>query len=501
MQNDFKILFIYPNIMMATLVPLHVSILSACLKREGFQVKLFDTTYYRTEEKSFEEKRVELLMIKKFNLEDGGIFFKTTNIFEDLNKTVEEYKPNLIGISLVEDTYKLALSLVKSIEHHGIPIIVGGVFANFYADEIIKEKCVDMVCIGEGENALIELCHAMHEKRDYTHINNLWVKKEGGSVVKNHIGKLVDMDSLPYIDFDIFEPNRMGRPMQGKLFKMLHVEAERGCPYSCTYCCAPAIRGIYKSYGQSNYFRQKSPQRLIDEIKYLKEKYSPDYVNLNAESFLAMSLWDLKDFAKMYKQEINLPFWCQSRPETVTEEKIAILKDMNCADMNFGIEQGNEEFRKKMLNRGCTNEEIITALKIVERYKIPYTINNIIGFPGETRELIFDTIFVNRQLNPKSINCHILAPYRGTYLRNLCVEQGYIDKDAWTKPLIEGTDYNYGKMTMEQLRGLQRTFSLYARFPEDEFDKIKVAEKFDDEGNAMYKNLYDLYYERFFDRK
>lgn len=57
--KDFKVLFIYPNTMMATLLPLHVSILSACLKREGIQVKLFDSTYYRTEEKSFEEKKVE----------------------------------------------------------------------------------------------------------------------------------------------------------------------------------------------------------------------------------------------------------------------------------------------------------------------------------------------------------------------------------------------------------------------------------------------------------
>lgn len=75
MTKDFKVLFIYPNTMMATLLPLHISTLSACLKKEGFQVKLFDTTYYKTEEKNFEQKKVDLLQVKRFNLEDGGITF------------------------------------------------------------------------------------------------------------------------------------------------------------------------------------------------------------------------------------------------------------------------------------------------------------------------------------------------------------------------------------------------------------------------------------------
>jgi len=132
MIKDFKILLIYPNTMMATLLPLHVSILSACLKEKGFQVELFDTTYYKTEEKSFEEKKVELLQVKKFNLENGNIRFKVTDIYGDLNQKVESYKPDLIGITMVEDTYKLGLSLLKSINKFNIPVIAGGVFVNFY---------------------------------------------------------------------------------------------------------------------------------------------------------------------------------------------------------------------------------------------------------------------------------------------------------------------------------------------------------------------------------
>lgn len=498
MRRNFKVLFIYPNTMMATLLPLHFSMLSACLKKNKIDVRLFDTTYYKTEEKSFEQKKVDLLQVKKFNLEDGGITFKKTDIYDDLRKMVDEYKPDLIGITLVEDTFKLGMSLLAAIDDRNISVIAGGVFVNFFADQLIKDKKIDMLCLGEGEEALVELCQAMSEGRDYNHIKNIWIKQKDGSVIKNPLRPLMNLDALPYLDLDIFEPNRMCRPMQGRLFRMLHVELQRGCPYDCTYCEAPAIRKLYKVQTGSLYFRQKTNKRIISELKHLVNKHKPDYINFSAEAFLSISDKNLMELKEMYVKEINIPFWCQSRPETVTENKIKMLKDMGCSDMQFGIEHGNEEFRSKILNRHCSNKRMLDAFKIVEKYKIPYTVNNIIGFPGETRELIFDTINFNRLIKPKTINCYMFTPYRGTSLRKFCVDNGYLDPEASTLQLLDGAEYKYDTITKKELYGLQRTFSLYARFPESEFDQIKSAEGCTEEGNAIFKKLSDLYYARFF---
>lgn len=498
MKKDFNILLIYPNTMMATLLPMHVSTLSACLKEHGFNVKLFDTTCYRTEEKSFEEKKVELLQIKKFNLSEKGIKFKETNIYDDLKTLVDEFKPNLIAISLVEDTYKLGLSLLSAINYGNIPVIAGGVFVNFFADRIINEKTIDFLCIGEGEGALVELANAIHENKDFRNIKNLWIKDRDGKIIKNPIREPIDLNRLPFIDFDIFEPLRLCRPMQGKLFRMLHVEVQRGCPFNCAYCAAPALKDLYERSGYKEYFRQKTPGRLIDEIKHLVKKYKPDYINFNAESFLAIPARELKIFSELYIKEVNIPFWCQTRPETISEEKIRILKEMNCHDMQFGIEHGNEQFRAKVLNRHCSNKKILEGIKIVEAYRIPYTVNNIIGFPGETRDLIFDTIRLNRNLNPKTINCYMFTPYHGTVLRDYCIGKGYLDNDAETMQALDGADYHYDTISKDELRGLQRTFSLYARFPENEFPLIKKAEHFDAAGNAAFQELSALYYERFF---
>lgn len=496
MKDNFRVLFIYPNTMMATLVPIHISLLSSCLKEKGVKVDLFDTTYYETEDISFEQKKVELLQIKPFDWREKGVDFKKTDIHEDLAKKVVDFKPDLIGITIVEDTCDLALSLLESIKEFNIPVIAGGVFVSFSPEEVITNETVDMVCIGEGEEALVELCEKMHRGEDYLTVQNLWIKKDG-KVFKNPLRKLIDINKLPFIDYDIFEKKRLYRPMYGKIYTMIHVEIDRGCPYNCTYCEAPQLRRLFQENGCGNYYRKKNVNRLMDEMKYLRDKYNPDYVNFNAESFLAKSVKELREFAEKYK-EIGLPFWCQSRPETVTEEKIKILKDMNCQNLQFGIEHGNEEFRARMLNRTGSNKQMLKGFEIVEKYKIDYTVNNIIGFPDETRELIFDTINFNRQINPSTINCYFFTPYKGTALYKYCIENGYLDKDAKVHQLLDSVELKMETITYQELKGLQRTFPLYAKMPKEEWDKIRIAEKFDEEGNRVFEELREVYYERYF---
>lgn len=497
MKQRFKVLFIYPNTMMATLLPLNVSMLSACLKEAGCEVELFDTTYYKTEEISFEQKKVDLLQVKPFDLKESGIHFKDTDIFEDLRKHVKYYQPDLIGITLVEDTIDLGLSLLEAILDYHAPVIAGGVGVNFNAETLISQHSIDMLCVGEGELALVELCKRMRAGRDYSDVRNLWVK-QNGRITRNPVRAPVDISGLPYIDFDIFERSRLGRPMHGTIYKMLHVELDRGCPFNCAYCEAPAIRKLYTKAGHTKYYRKKDPERIIAEMEHLCEKYDPNYIDFNSESFLAKRYDELEMFGKAYKRRIGLPFWCQSRPETITEEKIALLKEIGCTDMQFGIEHGNEEFRKKILNRHITNKAMLMALKTVEKHEIPYTVNNIIGFPGENRELVFDTIDFNRQVSPKTMNCYMFTPYHGTPLWKYCVEKGLLDPEAKTKQLLGGADIKYEHITREELLGLQRTFSLYARLPESYFEKIKIAEKFDEAGNTMFQELRQVFIKMFY---
>jgi radical SAM superfamily enzyme YgiQ (UPF0313 family) len=154
--------------------------------------------------------------------------------------------------------------------------------------------------------------------------------------------------------------------------------------------------------------------------------------------------------------------------------------------MQFGIEHGNEQFRARMLNRYCSNEMMLNAMRIVEKYGIAYTVNNIIGFPEETRELIFETIEFNRLINPRTMNCYLMTPYKGTKIHQYCLEHGYLRPEDKVYQLLDSVALRNQPLSYNELKGLQRTFPLYVKFPKSEWEMIKCAEKFDEEGNNIF---------------
>ena len=102
----------------------------------------------------------------------------------------------------------------------------------------------------------------------------------------------------------------------------------------------------------------------------------------------------------------------QTRPETVTDYKIKRLAEIGLHRISFGIEHGNEAFRKKLLKRDWKNGPIIEALKIPVKYGISFSVNDITGFPTETRELAMDTVELNRHIKSNNQNLYSFVPKR-----------------------------------------------------------------------------------------
>ena len=495
-MKKFKVLFLYPDLMLQTTFPMGIATLSAVLKGEGFSVDIFETSFYRTEELSSDEARVDNLQIARFDLGEQFRNLGTRQqMHEDLVRKVEEYKPDLLTVSIFEDLYPQALELLQTQKKFKIPTIAGGPFPTHAPEKVIKEETIDMVCIGEGEEALLELCHKLAAGKDYSSIKNLWVKKNG-KVIKNEVRKLWDINLSPPPDFSLFDERRFYKPMKGKVYRMALVETHRGCPYKCAYCASHAISQLYKDTTGEQYFRTKDISKARDELKILVDKYKVEFIYFPAEVFLAMSKSYLKEFIEMYK-EFQLPFFCQSRAELINEETVRCLVEMNCHSLAVGIEQGNGEFRYKKLNRKVSNETYINAIKCLENTDIKVSVNNIVGFPDETRELVFDTINLNRCFDVYQVNAYYFTPYHGTALREYCVQKGYIDEDTQTINITKDTVLNMPSMSPEEIRGLVRTFTLYVKFPIERYPEIAVAEKFDDEGNKMFKNLQAEYWQKY----
>jgi len=500
-MKRLKVLLVYPNLMLVSLLPNNIALLAACLKKQGHDVKLFDTTLYRTTDKTNDEMRVERMQVRKFNIEDAGLEIEEQDVYDDFARVVREFNPDLIGVSVVDDTAEMGLNLIKQADCKNIPVVFGGVYATFNPEKLIKQKEVDVICISEGEEALVEICSCLKNSLPYDDIRNLWVKKEDGTVIKNPLRPPVDINTLPFEDFTIFEKKRVFRPMQGKMLATIPINFDRGCPYKCTFCAAPNLCNLYKEDNFS-YYRVKSMERIYQEMKCQMKNQSVSFFYFNSETFLTMPLKRLKEFAEMYS-EFRLPFWCQTRIETVTEEKVKILRQMNCDRISIGLEHGNENFRKKMLNKTFTNEQVIQAFKILNKYNIKISVNNMIGFPDETRELVFDTIKLNRKIKADSINGFVFQPYSGTRLRDYSIKKGYLsDREAIVaNPIgspIGSSILNMPQFTKDEIEGLLRTFVLYVRMPEQYFPKIGEAEKLNKKGNLALEKLREVFFNKYF---
>ena len=349
---------------------------------------------------------------------------------------------------------------------------------------------------------MIELCKKIENSENYDDLTNCWIKtigpeylKDRHVVRKNPISKPVDINESPVIDISLFEENRLYRPMAGKVYKMIPIETIRGCPFTCRFCNSPDQMKLYKGLG-SNFYRKKRMELVYNELKHFKDHHKVEYNYFWADTFLGMSNKEFDEFVEMYK-DINLPFWMQTRPETVNDYNMSKLKSVGLHRISFGVEHGNEEFRKKILDRRWKNKDIIDKLKIPKKYGIAFSVNNITGFPTETKKLAFDTIELNRHIDADNANIYAFVPFHGTPLRKMCEDLGLIDHDTITKCLTAESQLNMPQYPPHEIEEIKKCFALYVKFPKNRWKEIERAEKNDLEGNKIYKELKQEYLEKY----
>ncbi|MCC7413253.1 MAG: B12-binding domain-containing radical SAM protein [Gammaproteobacteria bacterium] len=493
MTQDFRVLLINCNTMLDTLITAGIGILSAALRQEGVDVRLFDTTFYRTAERTGDQARASALQVKPTRFEDLGIQPEENDVVEDFVRTVQDYRPHLIGLSCIEVTWPLGLRLLEAVRHTGIPTIVGGAYATFAPDIVMRRPAVDMVCVGEGELALPELCRRMRAGADHTDIRNLWVKHDG-RLYKNPMRAGVDMRELPFQDWEVYDRRRFWKPMGGKISVTGTFEMNRGCPYTCTYCINSGLNLLYADHG--GYYREQDIDRLVDEMVEKKERYNLGFVYLVAESFLTTNRKRVERFGQRYA-EVGLPFWVEARPESISRAKVQMLEDIGCEGISVGVESGNEDFRRRVLGRNVTNDRIIHAFELLADSRIRVSANNIIGFPYETREQIFETIELDRRIDVQGVMVSFFSPYRGCTLREICELEGFIGEEDIAMDYRLGPSMDQPQLTRSELRGLHRAFPLYVKFPKSEWDVIRRCEDDDPQAEALYQQYAERYRREF----
>lgn len=335
-------------------------------------------------------------------------------------------------------------------------VIAGGVHPTLVPQETLAIPGVDLVCIGEGEGAIVDLARALQENRPPSGIANLWWKRPDGSIEKNALRPLVDLDTLPFPDRALYDYPHLHHERQGEATMMV----SRGCPYACTYCCNEALREVYRGLGRPVRFR--SVPLVIAELRRVLQDYPFVRRFVFDDDILPLRRDWFREFARAYAAEIGRPFACNLRPNLADEEIVELLKAAGCDEVRFGIESGNDAIRNGLLNRRLTREEILHAIDLCHRAGMKVFSFNIVGFPGETVQQMLDTVKLNAAVGADVTRVSIFYPYQRTKLYEISREQGLLTERI-VYDYASDTVLGFDKVQRNRVVFIRRYFPLLAR--------------------------------------
>lgn len=407
-----------------------VRTLSACLKQAGHDTRL-----------------IFLRLPLRHNTGEVGALYSEAALQDTVDLCRDA---DLIGISLMSSFLPAAIEITTVLrEAIRAPIIWGGVHPT-----VCPEDCLihaDIVCVGEGEDALLALADRIESRQDYSDIQGLWVKISG-TVIRNPLGVLSrDLDLYPLPDYDmstqyILDDGRVV-PLTHDLFRVAmdanlpsdgamqgvyyQTMSGRGCPHSCTYCINDFMKKLYHGH---SYLRWRSVGHLMEEL--LQVRMNLPYVNLiliSDDAFMARPVKDLREFGLRYRQEINLPFICLASPLTVTDEKMRILSDAGMFQVQMGIESASPRILDIFNRRNISVERVREAISIINKYKettIP-VYDFIFDVPTESDQDRIQSLRLIADIpKPYRINIFSLVLFPGTSLYDRARQDGFIDNKS-----------------------------------------------------------------------
>lgn len=372
---------------------------------------------------------------------------------------------DIIGITLMTSFYDGAVQITRKIKSRlNKPVIWGGVHPTIMPEDCLRTA--DMVCIGEGEDALLELLDRMAARQPLWDIKNLWFKRDG-DIVKNPIRPAAhSLDIYPIPDYSMQDHyillDGMIVPMTAEVMQRL-LESEpatstltkcgyqtmtgRGCPHKCTYCINDKLKTLYQ--GQS-FLRWRSADHVLKELMWVKENMPyVSHVFFSDDAFFAKNIVHIKDFCARYKEQIGMPFFALASPMTLNEEKMAVMVDAGLRGIQMGIESGSKKIQKVFNRQMMSNEKILNAALIINKYKgimLPPSYDFILDSPYETDEDKIETLrFISTLPRPFHFQAFSLRLYPGTELYEMAKKDGYITEEAMDSSCIrpKKRDINY----------------------------------------------------------
>lgn len=378
--------------------PLSLGYLASVLERDGHEVNALDMTRYS---------------------------------WEKAEDTIKKLNPDVIGITCMTDMRHFCLklaSIAKKI-NKDIKIIFGGQHPTFLYKQILSNKNVDIVVMGEGEVTISELIGALAKNGKLKNIRGI-AFKENNKIIKTASRPFIeDLDSIPFpahrfFNFDDYRPAIHSAVEMG-FGKLRHspITTSRGCPFSCSYC---AISKFWESK-----FKSRSPENVADEIELLYNKYNVrhfHFLDNDFPSFDKKKCIEICD--EISKRKLDIHWMTETRVDFVSKDVLESMKKAGCYFIAYGVESGSEKILKG-LNKNIRPEQIIRAFDATRSLGFKTLAYLLVGSPNETDETINETIRLLKRIKPDEIGINMITVFPFTPLYELAKSKGFINDDYW----------------------------------------------------------------------
>ncbi len=364
--------------------------------------------------------------------------------FEDWKGHLEEYKPDIVGISVLTLIANFAYKAAQMAKEFNpdIKVVIGGPHACAMPEDMLKSKNVDIVVVGEGEKTMLELVRALETGKDLAAVKGIIYREKG---------KIKHTAPRPYIE-DLDElgiPDRDLLPTYPKYLKFptpfpyvmphTYIIGSRGCFGNCSFC-QPMLRKIFGPR-----VRYRSPKMIVDEMEHLVNKYNAKSIYFADDTFTANKQWVTEFCEELIRRGLQkrMVWLGQTRVNVLTKELAQLLKRSGCIFLAFGVESGNQRVLDEVYTKGITPDQTRKAFKICDEVGILTETALIVGCHDETRESVMDTIKLVEDVNPDIADIHYLTPTPGSRLFEIYSEKGYLeykstdDPDRYTPGLVK----------------------------------------------------------------
>lgn len=373
-----------------------------------------------------------------------------------LLERIREWRPRMVGFQTFSydfGTVRRALEGVKEVDPD-IVTVVGGPHPSGVPVETLEDmSAADYAFRGEGEEGLPLLVGRLFARQDIdlASIPGL-VWREDGRVRANGVRFVEDLDSLGLPAWDLMDPRSYQFAPQGVFLKsppVAPISTSRGCPFQCTYCAGKTLTGAR--------IRKRSIPHVLDEVELLYHEYGAREIHIVDDNFTMFRDRVVEFCEGLHERRLKIHFTFPNgvRIDTLDGELLRLLKQAGCYSMIVGIESGSDRVLKAM-KKGLTTETVRRGVALIKEAGIDVSGFFILGYPGETRDEMLQTIAFSRRLGLDAAHFSNFLPLPGTEAAEMLCRQGRLPKVDWSQLFYARVAYVPEGMTAAELKRLQR---------------------------------------------